>query len=448
MIAIAAVVLAVASEALAVYVASEWLAAGFRPEDRHSIDAPVLVFVALVAFWLPKGVEWLNLGRRASIALTIAVAYVVLYGALRIEFPGDFRLWDVSWAWNFVRDAQDTLKHSGAPLLGAIFVIALWVRSSLRAADDIELDTLPKVIGIPFAAVTVALVLSVYTDRTAEIGRAGATFYATAVLALACSQLALSGATFGELRAGGITATLLGGAAAVTVGAVVVFWITFSVLGPIVGPPLGEVIGNVLFVVLYPFAWVLEQFFRLLLGAGGLPNVFNLTSQLGRANNPQEAAPGAGPSTLEEAGGYAFRFIALVVVLGAIGLGIAWYVGRRSRAKRHTDDSSGGSSGSLRDDGRALLNALLRRKPARPAETSVSEAQRLYLEVLARAEKAGQPRAIGETPEEFAPRLQSAFSAVVTDEITAAFEQARYAGREPDARTLEELRQRWKEAAR
>jgi hypothetical protein len=36
----------------------------------------------------------------------------------------------------------------------------------------------------------------------------------------------------------------------------------------------------------------------------------------------------------------------------------------------------------------------------------------------------------------------------VTDDITAAFESARYAGRELDARTIAELRQRWVTEAR
>jgi hypothetical protein len=39
--------------------------------------------------------------------------------------------------------------------------------------------------------------------------------------------------------------------------------------------------------------------------------------------------------------------------------------------------------------------------------------------------------------------LNQTFATPVTDDITKAFEAARYAGREPDARTIEELRRRW-----
>jgi len=52
------------------------------------------------------------------------------------------------------------------------------------------------------------------------------------------------------------------------------------------------------------------------------------------------------------------------------------------------------------------------------------------IEVLQRAEATGYPREPGSTPNEFAPTLVTAFHTPVTDEITAAFEQARYAGRD------------------
>ena len=69
---------------------------------------------------------------------------------------------------------------------------------------------------------------------------------------------------------------------------------------------------------------------------------------------------------------------------------------------------------------------------------------RLYLEVLESARQAGTPRAASRTPHEFAPALIDAFHRDVTDEITAAFEHARYAGRAPDPAALADLRRRWK----
>jgi hypothetical protein len=68
----------------------------------------------------------------------------------------------------------------------------------------------------------------------------------------------------------------------------------------------------------------------------------------------------------------------------------------------------------------------------------------LYLDVLSRSERDGHPRGPGETPSEFAPVLTSAYGSPVTDDITRAFEEARYAGREPDERLVHDLHERWK----
>ncbi|MGH7753015.1 MAG: DUF4129 domain-containing protein, partial [Gemmatimonadales bacterium] len=57
----------------------------------------------------------------------------------------------------------------------------------------------------------------------------------------------------------------------------------------------------------------------------------------------------------------------------------------------------------------------------------------------------GHARRPGETPAEFAPVLEDTFHRPVTDEITHAYEQARYAGREPDGAALAALEHRWRE---
>ena len=56
------------------------------------------------------------------------------------------------------------------------------------------------------------------------------------------------------------------------------------------------------------------------------------------------------------------------------------------------------------------------------------------------------PGVFGITAAEFAPELAETFHTPVTDEITAAFQEARYAGRDPDPRTLADLERRWREA--
>ncbi len=95
-----------------------------------------------------------------------------------------------------------------------------------------------------------------------------------------------------------------------------------------------------------------------------------------------------------------------------------------------------------------MFKSLFSRKRAPEPGHATTEATRLYLEVLHKAETAGHQRPAGQTAHEFAPELHETFATPVTDDITAAFEAARYAGREPDARAVEEMRQRWQREAR
>ena len=122
--------------------------------------------------------------------------------------------------------------------------------------------------------------------------------------------------------------------------------------------------------------------------------------------------------------------------------GIVARLRRRARELRPADESATGA-GSLGDDLRSLLGSLFRRGE-RHRSDGAAGVSRLYLEVLARAERDARPKLIGETAGEFAPVLSETFRTDVTDDITHTFEQARYAGREPDARTLRDLEQRWR----
>lgn len=444
MIAGAAVLGSIISEALAAYVLAEWLAAGYRSGENHAVNAVAFVVVALAAFTVQRVVQPFFTSRRVGGLVTLAASYVVLYGVARVEFAHDFALWDLGWVGGFVRNSEDTLSDGVRALFGMVILTAVWVRTSVRASDDIELETLPRSIGWPFMAVTAVMVLAATTSRSGEVARAGAAFYGVAVLALACSQLALSGATFGELRAGGTTAVLLAATAAVTGACVVVFWIVFGLVGPRVGPPLGDGTEFVLTILLWPPAWLLEQLLKLIPGGGNpfanLPDLAQTQADNSNAGAPSDA------SNLERATAYGFRALALLFVVAVAAVLVVWLTRfRRRTSRRVAEGVAGGAAGSLGEDARSLFGALFRRRGGAAASAANSAALRLYLDVLAKAERAGQPRAEAETPSEYAPRLSTALRTPVTDEITAVFEQARYAGREPDEARLAELRRRWEQ---
>lgn len=432
----------IAAEGVAIYVVAEWFASGYSGLDPDAVGAWAFILVALVAYWMPDFLRGLGFEERNGQTVAAVSGVLLLYAILRIEFAHDFALWDLGWAGDFLDD-PDAVARAGSHLVtGGLLLMVTWVRASFKATDEIELETVSRKVALPFAVVTLVVVFAAAGDRGAEAGRGAILFYGLEVLALACSQLALSGATIGEVRAGGVISVILG----VTVGTVVVGLLVLSLaltfLGPIVGPPLEAVLNAVLTVILTPLAWALEKIFRAFAGDG------NPFANLARPPTTFEQAKDAAASEhghpfWYDAGVFVLRGALLVIIIAVAG-GSIWLVTKlRKRAlelKPAAADSA--STGSLGDDARALLRSLFRGGAKRDSGRS-SGIMRLYEDVLERAEHDARPRLAGETANEFAPVLSEAFSAGVTDDITATFVEARYAGREPDPRVLAELERRW-----
>ncbi len=441
MIGAIAVIAAVAAEALAVYTGSELIAAGYS-SGQHSVSAFALVAVALVAYGWPRVPVNFNLRPAHGLIATLALAYVMIYGTLRIEFAGDFALWDFSWIGDFLSDSESAAADGSAAALAAVLLTAVWVRSWLRAADEMELETLPRTIGVPFAAVTVLMVAGALTGNAGEVGRGGAAFYAAAVLALVCAQLAQSGTTFGELRAGGITAALLAGIAGGVAACVAVFGLVFGIFGDAVGAAVWFVVRIVLTIFLVPFAWVFALVANALIGEGKLDTERKLPERLALPTNEKTS----GDSLLETIVTYGLRALLLLVALGIL-LGLIALIAllRRKYRRRGAGGPAEGPAAGL--DRGGLFRWPFRKGAAGGVAVHGSGVVRLYRQVLDDADRRGAHRNPYETPEEFAPTLASTFHAEVTDEITFAFEEARYGGRDPAPAVVAELERRWRERA-
>jgi hypothetical protein len=421
---------------------AELLAASYERSDPHAVSAWAFCVVAVAGYGIPRLVEGFELSPRRGYALTGILGVLVIYALLRITLFGDIAVWQIGWIGDFLSDAQSTAEEGGHAIMGGILLIATWARATLRSADEIEMESIPRSVAVPFALVTTFVVLGAATDRSGEVGRVGAAFYVMAILSLVCSQLAMSGATFGELRAGSTAAILLAGTGVLAVVGLLFIALVTSVLGPYIGPVISKATQVTLTIILTPFAWVLTRIFEALFaGANPFPNITQNAAEVSReAGNPDEA----NPSAASKASLFLMRTVALLVMLAVVALLMTVFVRLRKRsADRLVDGREASAIGDLRTDLGSMYRSLLgRRKPREPGEAS-TEATRLYLEVLAKAEQSGHGRPTGETAREFAPVLNQTFATPVTDDITKAFEAARYAGREPDARTIEELRRRW-----
>ena len=440
MIARLSVAALLAAEAFAFYAIGELVAAGYGGAPAHAAAAWTFCLVAAAAFGLPRVLDAYGLSEAKSRVIIALLGALIIYAAVRLTVAGNLAIWDLSWAASFMQGTADS-SPSGRAFVSAMLLLALWVRTSLRSREEVEVESIARSVAIPFAIVTLVVVVGAGTDRAAEVGRAGAAFYALIVVALAFAQLSLSGSTFGDIRAGGVTATLLAATLGAVVAGLVAVGFVLGIAGPVIGPPIGIALTKTLTIVLTPLAWALSHMFELLFsGSHGFPKLQPPTQGLPL----KPAAPPGGESVFHRMLVGGFRGLALAIILG-LAVGVAWFVVRlRGRAhNRRVEDHTDGSAGSFGEDLRNIFGSLFRRGHGGRYD-GPSEVTRLYLDVLQRAEQTGQQRIPGETPAEFAPKLATAFQAAVTDDITQAFEQARYAGREPDPRIVLELQQRWK----
>lgn len=440
-----AIVGVIAAEALAIYVVAAWLSVTYA-DGQHAVNGVTLVVITLAAFGLPRFLGNLDIDTRARWALAAFSTWFLLYGALRIEFAGDFALWDFGWVARFLESPSETTDHHGDVLVGALFLIGAWVFGLVRSEADIDLELVPKELGGWFAAVTLVAVLASTASAADDVGRAAGAFYAVGIVALALSQSARSGASIGALRTGGITAVLLGGTLAAVIVCILVFGVLWGPLAPPIGHVLSLLLRGTLLAIFTPLAWVLGQVFGLFIGdAATRPDVIaGLENVVSDASDPEDAEL-AGPARIAI---YAVRALFLIVMVAIVAGIVALVMRLRKRSRTVTGVTATASStgGGLAADARSLLGRL--RPHGRTREVDGDDAVRLYVAVLDEAERRGHERSPGLTAEEFAPELSQAFQTPVTDEITSAFEQARYAGRQPDPSTVRELERRWRTSTR
>ena len=452
MIAVLALVAAVIAEALGFYCGAEIFANGYSEDGmgQHAPSAVTFAIVGLVGLALPRLGSELALSPRNSYIVSALISAVVFYGALRIEFAGDLTLWDWTWVADFLSNAEQTVRDNAPALFGGGFLALCFARGIWRGGEDLELEYLPRSLSLPLVVVLLLVVFGAGSDRAANVGRGAAAFFAFAVIAMALSQAALSGATFGNLRAGSVTGILLAWTGIATVLGLLVFGVIIGLVGEQLGTAIYTVLEVVLYIVLTPIAWVLVWFFDLI-----IPDTVLDEEQLQEL--PESLLPAAeaeGGLDDEDEGDPAWqRLLVLVARLGILGLALAMLAGlfvlvirlRRRGALRRAGDVAVTTSGSFGADLMAGMRSLFSREQqdARPQPDGI---YRLYGEVLGDADRRGAHRQPGQTPEEFMPSLTRVYHTHLTDEITAAFEQARYAGREVDPRVVAELSNRWEQS--
>ncbi len=450
MIGLLSILAATVAESLAFYCAAEMFANGYDV-DRTGAFAPAaftFATVALVGYALPRLGTELALSRRNALIVIGVISYVVLYGAMRIEFSSDLMLWDWSWVADFLSSAEKSSEDGAPAIFGGALLILCFARGVWRGGDDLELESVPARLGPWLVLVLILVIFNAGSGRAALVGRGAAAFFSFAVIAMALSQSALSGATIGRARAGSVTGMLLLGTVGATLVGLLVFGVIVGLFGDEIGAFIYTVVDAAAYVILTPIALALAWFFHLIIPEGTMSQLADPSTF-----NPADAEPDATDEMQGDEPAWQ-RLLRFAVRLGVLGIAAAVVIGllivvirlkRRGAALRESE-AVHSSAGSLGADLAAGLRSLFSRGGGSGARIERDGIYRLYATVLEDAERRGVSRPASRTPEEHAPALAAAYRASVTDEITVAFEHARYAGRETDARLVADLQSRWEQS--
>lgn len=452
MIAALAVLFSLIAEGSAAYAVVKLFSGAFTDGEREAASILIFIIVSVAGFGVPRLLDALGLPTRRATLLALVATFVIVYGGLRIEFAGDFALWDFAWAIDFMSDASGVSQNGTAEMLSGIALFAMWSRSWWRSRREVETDLLPRDSAVPFGVVTLALVFAAPGDNAGAVAAGVLTFYAAALLSLACSQLARSGKTIGTIRSGDIVVALLVSTVVATLLGVLVFGLLFGLtidlLGPVVTGPIASGFQSVLVFIFTPVAWFLQllvDLFRALLGVSE-PEGFEQGAPFQSTDQTAELLEAEEPSDYSRVVGILGRSFIVLLALSIAAFFVFLLVRlRRSRSRARDDGSESSSVGGLGGDLRDAWNSLFNRR-SRPQRHEVG-AVRLYLDVLDSAEESGVERPVSATPAEFQGALHDKFHTDATDEITSLFQQARYAGREPDADAVDSLRKRWQESS-
>ncbi len=444
-----AIALLIAAEALMFYTLGEVAMRVLSEPGNEVVNAPAFVIIAFVAFLSPLAFDWFALERRARVLATFVLGLVVFYGALRIQYASDLALWDFGWVNAFVTDTGSVEEWISAVLVSSLLLIGTWARASWRARDEVWIENAPRSLVIPFALVTLSLAFTAGSEQATVVTRGGVVFYGVALSALAASQLGQTGATIGTLRSGGVTTVMLVATGLFAALGVVLVGVLLDPLIDVLKVPVQAsadvIVWVVTWVFFYPIVWVVGGLVDLIISlfgsSGGPPAEPQLESALDLVEtdlDPDELDS----DLVSETGQRVLAILALVAgvgVVGAIILVLAILSRRRGRSRDDGVETEG--VGSPVEDLLQLARSLFRRDRARqPGGEGVV---RLYLDVLDASRQAGQERAAGQTPREFAPTLSTTLQREITSEITTAFEDARYADRPPGESALADLRRRW-----
>lgn len=408
-----------------------------------------------LGFTLSHALGERELSTRARVLSGLAATVAALQIIGRADLSESAAIWDLSWLIDLGSPSSSVWRQDGAldEFVAALTLIPIWFRGVALGSSDLnERPFTGSVLG-GFAVLLIGFILgdNAGIESTVQITAVVWALTAVVTVALKHTSDAVLAEGGSEIQTGlTLAATLFALLLGIVIMLLLVVGIVAAIAGSGVVEPVIDALGFVLkhivqgiAYILYPLFWLVENIVHALRTDEPPPEITILESGVG--------APPISEG-LEETEPDPTAGIVAVRVFGGIGAVLlftllAWLFFRRflRRGEREDEEresvwSEADVLGDLLGGLRNLRGRFRRRSKAHQPDAPIVE---LYYEVLADAESRGSPRPPSRTPHQFAPLLGRLYDSEVLEEISNAFSDYRYAGREPEREVVKRLRAAW-----
>lgn len=441
-------------EALWVYALVVFLIAITVGGDRPTFIG-VLAVVGL-SFAISRGLQNSELSLGILRFWGVLLSFLLFYVVMRIDFFGDLRLWDFSFADDLFNNTEASLRDEATAVIAIPVLWAVWIRGILRGQQSITFDDVVRSFALGIIVVGfVALFAGIVDDMPREADFVAIPYVAVGLLAIGLAHTARAADQF-ERQFTNVWFVVAGGAVLVMglfalLFVVIDFDTARSALAT-AGRGVGYVVAGIFYVVLLPVLWIIEQMFiamrwiQDLWGGEPFPPIEDEVGEIGPDPNREP-----GDSPMPDWVGTAVRILVGGGLIAAAIAGTALLFSRFQRLKRPDGvRESTYQEGRLGADlGDLWGNVLGRfRRQGSQADAQAEPVRRLYFELLEAAAERGVERRPMETPLEMAPRFDRVFSSQTPSEITALFDEVRYGGAPASEAELKRLREAWERLPR
>jgi hypothetical protein len=378
------------------------------------------------------------------------LSLLLFYAVVRIDFYGDFAMWDLHWLdelINHTHAALDAETKGATAIIGVPLLAIFWMRGILSGQQSVSFDDVLSSFAMGFGVIATILVFGSLLDRLPRgVELIAVPYVAVGLMAVGLQHASQASDHFNREFTPVWLMAITGAVALMGLIALIFVLVDFGTardgleqlaLG------IGWVTAGIVTILAWPIIKILEGAFWLMdFLAGGLeardeapPTVAPAGDRVGSQEGQGSVLPGWVHILVR------YMIASIIITTAAIFTAILFQ--RFQKREQDADQrESIYTEGRLAADLGNLIGSLFHRRGARAVRAS-EPVRRLYFEMLSVAEERGVQRRPVDTPLDLAPRLASTFHSETPREITGLFDDVRYGALEADEEEVRRLRTQW-----